>query len=63
MMRNSRFTLLELLVVIAILGILISMLLPTINKARKGSQAAVCASNQKQTGIAVIRWSIDNSGY
>ncbi|NQZ58870.1 MAG: hypothetical protein HRT88_15570 [Lentisphaeraceae bacterium] len=49
--------------VIAILGILISMLLPTINKARKGSQAAVCASNQKQTGIAVIRWSIDNRGY
>ncbi len=56
------FTLLELLVVIAILGVLFSLLLVAIQKARFSAQSVQCKSNLKQMGIALISFTDSNGG-
>ena len=60
LMKKS-FTLIELLVVVAIIGILCSILLPSIQKARRDAMAAVCKSNQKQIGIGILSYAASNN--
>ncbi|NQZ56354.1 MAG: type II secretion system protein [Lentisphaeraceae bacterium] len=60
--NNRNFTLIELLVVIAIIGILMSLLLPSIIKAKKASETAVCISNQSQLYRGGMSYTSDNNG-
>lgn len=63
MIRRKNFTIIELLVVIAIVGILASILLPSLKQARAKTKSAVCKANLKQIGIAVYMYTTDNSNH
>src|SRR5882757_5664811 len=57
------FTLVELLVVIGIIAVLISILLPSLSRARQQGNKIVCASNLRQLGLAMLGYTNDNKDY
>lgn len=61
--RGSGFTLIELLVVVAIISLLISILLPSLGKARHQAKRQVCLSNLRQIGVAALTYAHDHKDY
>jgi prepilin-type processing-associated H-X9-DG protein/prepilin-type N-terminal cleavage/methylation domain-containing protein len=60
--RTSAFTLVELLVVIGIIALLISILLPSLSRAREQAKRVQCSSNIRQFCAAQLMFANDNKG-
>ncbi|HAU38163.1 MAG TPA: hypothetical protein DCX07_10675 [Phycisphaerales bacterium] len=60
--RVDGFTLIELLVVIAILALLVSILMPSLAKARDLARVTICKTNLHQHGYAYHMYSSDWNG-
>jgi prepilin-type N-terminal cleavage/methylation domain-containing protein/prepilin-type processing-associated H-X9-DG protein len=61
--NRAAFTLVELLVVIGIIALLISILLPSLNKARRAANSAACLSNLRQVMLGTTMYVTDNGGW
>ena len=59
--REAGFTLIELLVVVAIIALLISILLPSLQKAREQGKLAKCLANMRGIGQASVNYASEDS--
>ena len=70
MLRNVRgasgrcgFTLIELLVVVAIIALLISILLPSLARAKEAARQVACSANLRSLGQARTACASEHNGY
>ena len=61
-MKTKAFTLIELLVVIAIIAVLLAVLMPSLQLAKKKAASAVCLSNVKNLSMGWYMYMGDNDG-
>ncbi len=61
-MKKEGFTLIELLVVIAIIALLLSIVMPALNKVKMKARSVVCMSNMRQQSLIFNFYSGDNNG-
>ena len=60
---RKAFTLIELLVVIAVIGVLSSLLLPSLARTKLQAQGAFCLNNTRQLMLACLMYCDDNKNY
>lgn len=61
--RVKGFTLIELLVVIAIIALLMSILMPALQRVKKQARTTACLANLRQWGLMFAMYTGDNDGY
>ena len=61
--KRRGFTLIELLVVIAIIALLMSILMPALERVRRQARGVGCKSNLHQWGLMFAMYTQDNNGY
>lgn len=59
---QKAFTLIELLVVISIIALLLSVMIPSLNRARMSAQNVVCKTNMNQYFLAITMYTDDHNG-
>lgn len=59
--RRSAFTLVELLVVISIIALLVSILMPSLSRAREHAKRVVCLTNLRSIGTVEFLYLADNN--
>jgi len=61
--NKKGFTLIELLVVIAIIALLLSILMPALQRVKNQAKTTACLANLKQWGLMFAMYTDDNNGY
>ncbi|MBM4104421.1 MAG: type II secretion system protein [Planctomycetes bacterium] len=61
-MKKRAFTLIELLVVIAIIALLLSIIVPSLRKAKEAAWNVICRNNLKHYGLAGMMYTNENGG-
>ncbi len=59
---RAGFTLIELLVVVSLVALLLSILLPSLSRARSQGRSAVCGSSLRQVVLSVMFYAQENNG-
>ncbi len=54
--RHCAFTLIEILVTVSIIGFLLAVLLPSLGRARRAAQGAVCTANMRSLALAQVTY-------
>jgi len=62
-LRRPAFTLIEVLVVVAVLGLLVAILLPSLNRARQSARRTMCLNNIKSLETAHWLYMTSNDGF
>jgi len=63
MQKNKAFTLIELLVVIAIIAVLMSILMPALQRVKRQARTVACQARLRQWGLYFAMYAEDNNGY